>query len=744
MWFKLHMQDLHLSGSAKSSLKAQIHDDGTVNFIQYQAGEIAALATSAVLAVQLLHKQLVEAFKTSPKASTACTMLSMFMFCITQRLRALDVLSTKEQTELTAHWRMLLSYDVIFVVSFLLMMPILWLVPDQKLGRKLAAAQFGEQTVKWVKDFQEKTANCLVRIFVLLSLFLLSSAFSVYHLAAEQAKQAKHHQAEGSQLSMPPLLTGLYLMLLWCSLQIVYERLLGRSLQQDFPATVMQRLFPECLTTLLSWCCSRLDSLWSRTKNVSRILAEATNAIRSMKDKVKSVDLNCIGTKESIMVKIEEVYVAARSEILQQPFAVSLSNLIKHHYNFGTEASGSDAESESGTYHLDRFLKESWSKQRPGIDSMLRDATASQQVELKLAHVVEGYLSDVEKAFTCLGTTILQAEKIIDKDLQHVRGFQEQGFKLLLVADNLFFLRWPMYRHVYLAYTLASMCLVGFTAWEAIYLHMRLNSNCYPQAVAFAALILALAALVSTFAGFAYFGVLNERSKYSSVMDNVSAQAPCRIAAAPSAPQVSYSTPPPLLCGAPPPPPVAPSPVQKPVVCPACCPRCFLPFTKQETEEVIEQVIKEVVVINTTIRPVVKEEPTPVVCHVCNTLNQHGASEPLGEEPIPAVEPGYPAPEQRTQDEEREPEPTVDAALPVPEQTVFYAFVGECPRCQFKVTQMISPAVLISEPLVLPPIQLKKEVINVVAQQHEQVKFEIVRVPRRYRGPCVQCQTYLS
>jgi len=265
--------------------------------------------------------------------------------------------------------------------------------------------------------------------------------------------------------------------------------------------------------------------------------------------------------------------------------------------------------------------------------------------------------------------SLRKKKKKKEKHSQLAADFQDQGFKLLSVAKNLPFLSWPIYYYIYLAYTLAAMLVVAFTAWEAIRLHLRLNAHIGPCLVMFAVLSLSLLVFVGVFAAFASFGTLMGKQDYSSLPQENTPSAPLIAAVSArssgaNAPLIAPLMPPlsaPLSFSAPFSAPMLPhveqtwdpSVAQVPnivyvdkivevpqvqvvveekvievprlvedhIVCPACCPCCALKFIKQEIVEQEVIIPKEVEVKNTVIYPQPEYDLVPVLCSVCNTWN---------------------------------------------------------------------------------------------------------------------------
>mmetsp|Transcript_14865 Transcript_14865/g.52135 ORF Transcript_14865/g.52135 Transcript_14865/m.52135 type:complete len:882 (+) Transcript_14865:61-2706(+) len=502
---------------------------------------LIAAVTAAAMSVNVAHKQLEEAFTGMPLSATLGSASALVAFTVTQRTAALGHLHRHLHHSASdlPMGTLMRSYDVLFVSYFLCCVPVFWLYPSQRMAKK-QAEQF--VTVDWLEHFakeRERIAPTVIRAFCVIVIFLLASIEPVYTLASQHLAHKEDGEDEDSA-SPALLLTFLYVMLVWCSLNIIYEAWLDRSLHADFPWQILELLVPQRIRDCFNRC-------W-RQSSAGIGFLEAKELVQSAparcEEAMKAIDdiVDQLRAKFEAFVENPDAYNETderssferfRDEQLAAPWASHVRLLhmttkawkTSFHEPFKGQVLDAEASivqhvAEDRKAELEREVDIRlhagferlwevwrWHLHRVKDCGVEQRRVVKDQAQMELAFAVDGIKVPVQMIADGVGPF----SDWMSEQVQRSLAFEAACFRLIGCTRHLSFLSWPAYSYAYLLYSVSTCVLVAYSNYTVVTLRRdRLSS---PLTWLFLSASFALVVLTGYQTFFAFLGLLKQEDQ---------------------------------------------------------------------------------------------------------------------------------------------------------------------------------------------------------------------------------------
>mmetsp|Transcript_29546 Transcript_29546/g.62804 ORF Transcript_29546/g.62804 Transcript_29546/m.62804 type:complete len:637 (+) Transcript_29546:2-1912(+) len=388
----------------------------------------------------------------------------------------------------------------------------------------------------------------MVRLFFLIFLVLTISVEPVYTLAARHLAKPSEgvEEAEGEEEEEPQvpttvlLLVFLYIVLVWCSLNIVYESLLARSLQTDFPNEIVALLVPRCIRERVErWVSSTMglvhqgQELVTKSKDCSKSAADALDSICSdIESKLRRGDTLTVNDFDDswIDTKMKEPW--AREFVgTCREFQVFRSRSVAVGPALEVDLSASqlnetlDKAEEMIRKPLTEItltLKAAISRLRPSAPTStnrsisLTDAAETSTTAQDLTQIVSFDVNEICRsldtareagkwALASLSRAAGEVEQVILVIASQWQEWEMTCFRLMKCTKKLKFLKWGCYRHMHLSYAISSAFLVIYSSVTSAMLLPNWMES--PIAWCFMLLSISLAGFSVSHSVFSYFGM---------------------------------------------------------------------------------------------------------------------------------------------------------------------------------------------------------------------------------------------
>lgn len=205
--------------------------------------ETIACVAAALLVMKTVHANVQETFKSMPGQSCIGLLFFMAVFCWS--ICTTYLASCAELVDVLGSWTALSG---LFATCFLVVTPLILFVPDQSQAAEFVAETAGAETQQKIRACLQKMKPLLLWTYLFLMVVQVVSAYSIFQIATLKEKiiQQNVQKVGGAGkegATGPYTITFLYLILTWCSLGLVYERIFGQSFQEDFPVAVFREAF---------------------------------------------------------------------------------------------------------------------------------------------------------------------------------------------------------------------------------------------------------------------------------------------------------------------------------------------------------------------------------------------------------------------------------------------------------------------------------------------------------------------
>lgn len=514
---------------------------GDFEGMAWDPSPLIAAVTAVAMSLNVALKQLEEAFTGMPLSATLGSASALVAFTVTQRTVALRHLHHHLHHSASGlpMGTLMRSYDVLFVSYFLCCVPVFWLYPSQQMARKQAEQLVA---VDWLEHFakeRERIAPTVIRAFCVIVIFLLASIEPVYMLASQHLAHKEDVEDEDSA-SPALLLTFLYVLLVWCSLNIIYEAWLDRSLHADFPWQILELLVPQRIRDCFNRCWRQSSAgtgFMEAKELVQSAPARCEEAMRAIDDIVAQLRAKFEAFVENpdaynetderssferfrdeqlaapwaSHVRLLYVTTKAWQPLFCQPFqgqALDAEALIVQDVAENPKAE-LEREAHSRLHAGFERLWEVWQRLLQEVKNCGKEQRKVQekQAQMDLAFAVDAIKLPVHMIAGALGPF----SDWMSEQAQRSLEFEVACFRLIGCTRHLSFLSWPTYRYAYLLYSVSTCVLVAYSNYTVVTLRWeRLTS---PLTWLFLSASFALVVLTGYQTFFAFFGLLKQEDQ---------------------------------------------------------------------------------------------------------------------------------------------------------------------------------------------------------------------------------------
>jgi len=262
----------------------------------------------------------------------------------------------------------------LFTCNMMLISPLILLVPVPEMARRVTqkiGAAIGTNCLSMVADEMAKFKAWFVRLYAIIFIVEVANAFFIWEFAktndkimASMAEESKgiatdwaswasssflmgnttlgrassghagklaHSVASADPFGsldqglMPPCMVFLYLVLVWCELIIVYDRLTGRSFQEDMPWVIFVTIFP-CLKRCEPFV-GKAQVFLGKGQEIAAKVSEAQTLVQQgpafvaiVQGELEAKFTEC---QNAAISKITEIRVLARTQVFSSTEAIS-------------------------------------------------------------------------------------------------------------------------------------------------------------------------------------------------------------------------------------------------------------------------------------------------------------------------------------------------------------------------------------------------------------------------------------